>query len=280
MGSNSNIRDQTTTHNQSDRYTIAYGNFSSPLYADIRAEAFGEDIGQQSWLSAQEQDEWIAWLGIGQGNLVLDIACGSGGPTLRMAERTGCTVHGIDFEPNAIAAAQELARSRGLADRAKFTVGDASQPLDFPSGSFDAVVCIDAIGHFPNRNSVFTEWSRLLKPGGNLIFTDFAVVTGPLSFGEIEARNSSAFFLLVPPGFNEAVIAASGLSRVRQEDRTENVAKFAARRLAAREVRREALVKVESIEKVEREARILCIASTLASERRLSRFVYHARKSN
>jgi hypothetical protein len=50
--------------------------------------------------------------------------------------------------------------------------------------------------------------------------------------------------------------------------------------VAAREAHREALVRVEGIEKVEREARLLRVAATLASERRLSRFVYHARKSN
>src|SRR5215831_11482365 len=40
-------------------YRAAYGNFASELYAEIRADAFGEDIGQQSWLSAEEQDRLI-----------------------------------------------------------------------------------------------------------------------------------------------------------------------------------------------------------------------------
>ena len=51
-----------------------------PLYAEIRAEAFGEDIGQQSWLSAEEQDRLIAWLDVRPEHLLLDVACGSGGP--------------------------------------------------------------------------------------------------------------------------------------------------------------------------------------------------------
>ena len=81
-----------------DHYSATYGKFASKLYAEMRAEAFGEDIGQQSWLSAEEQDRLVAWLDLRPEHLLLDVACGSGGPTLRIAERTGCRVHGIDLE--------------------------------------------------------------------------------------------------------------------------------------------------------------------------------------
>jgi hypothetical protein len=47
-----------------DLYGASYRNFASALYADIRREAFGEDIGQTGWLSAKEQDLFIAWLGL------------------------------------------------------------------------------------------------------------------------------------------------------------------------------------------------------------------------
>src|SRR5262245_60330407 len=79
-------------------YSAAYGNFASELYAEIRTEAFGEDIGQQSWLSAEEQDRLIDWLDLQPNHRLLDVACGSGGPTLRIVERTGCRVRGIDLE--------------------------------------------------------------------------------------------------------------------------------------------------------------------------------------
>ena len=110
-------------------YSITYGKFASKLYAEIRAEAFGEDIGQQSWLSAEEQDRLIAWLGLRPEHLLLDVACGSGGPTLRIAERTGCRVHGIDLEAAAIRVAQAWVRKRGLTDRVTFAVADAAVHL-------------------------------------------------------------------------------------------------------------------------------------------------------
>ena len=263
---------------QADHYGAAYGNFASELYAEIRAEAFGEDIGQQSWLSAEEQDQLISWLDLWPDHRVLDVACGSGGPTLRIAERTGCRAHGIDIEAAAIEVAKASAQKRGLADRAAFAVADASRPLDFVAGSFDAIVCVDAISHFPDRQTVLADWARLLRPGGSAVYTDPLVITGPLSSREIAARSFDAFQLFVPPGFNERAISLAGLSLIRCEDRTENMARFAAKRLTAREARREALVKIEGRERVNSSHELFTVASRLANEARLSRFLFHLRK--
>src|SRR4051794_37631301 len=65
-------------------YNANYGNFETTLYAQIRHEAFGEDIGQNSWLTAEEQDSFLEWLDLRAGKKLLDIACGAGGPTLRV----------------------------------------------------------------------------------------------------------------------------------------------------------------------------------------------------
>jgi cyclopropane fatty-acyl-phospholipid synthase-like methyltransferase len=263
---------------RADHYRSAYGKFASQLYAEIRAEAFGEDIGQQSWLSADEQDRLIAWLDLQPDHRLLDVGCGSGGPTLRIAERTGCRVQGIDLAAAAIRAAHALVRKRGLTDRAAFAVADASGALDFAPQSFDAIVCIDAISHLPDRQAVLAEWSRLLKPGGSAVYTDPLVVTGPLSSREIAVRSFDTFLLFVPPGVNERAIASAGLSMVRLEDRTENMARFAARRLAAREARRKALVEIEGKEEVDRQRELFSVAAAVAAERRLSRLLFHARK--
>jgi ubiquinone/menaquinone biosynthesis C-methylase UbiE len=261
-----------------DHYSTAYSNFATQLYAEIRADAFEEDIGQQSWLSVEEQDRLIPWLRLHRDSQLLDVACGSGGPTLRIAERAACRVHGIDFEAKAIAAANESMRKLNLTDRATFTVADASQRLHFPAESFDAIVCIDAICHLPNRGAVLADWSRLLRPGGSAVFTDPLVVTGPISSKEVTVRSFHNFQLFMPLGANERAIASAGLSLERVEDRTDNLAKFATRRLAAREARREALVRIEGEESFDRARELFSVAAALASERRLSRFLFHVRK--
>ncbi len=38
----------------SNFYNLTYGNFANPVLAEIRQETFGEDIGQNSWLTANE----------------------------------------------------------------------------------------------------------------------------------------------------------------------------------------------------------------------------------
>ena len=42
-------------------YDTNYGNFETELYSEIRREAFGEDLGQNSWLTADEQERFLSW---------------------------------------------------------------------------------------------------------------------------------------------------------------------------------------------------------------------------
>src|SRR5262249_2687164 len=105
---------KSTEPPQTGHYDANYGNFQTELYAEIRREAFGQDIGQSSWLSADEQDRFLGLLELSDGKKLLDIACGSGGPALRIAEKTGCTLVGIDLHEEAVATAKSLAAQRGL----------------------------------------------------------------------------------------------------------------------------------------------------------------------
>jgi 2-polyprenyl-3-methyl-5-hydroxy-6-metoxy-1,4-benzoquinol methylase len=110
-------------------YNANYGNFQTELYAQIRQEAFGEDIGQNSWLTSDEQDRFLAWLELSPGKTLLDVACGAGGPALRIAATTGCSVVGIDVQEQAVTTASSLAAQPGLAERAEFQSTDATGPL-------------------------------------------------------------------------------------------------------------------------------------------------------
>jgi len=146
-------------------YNANYESFQSELYTQIRREAFGEDIGQNSWLTANEQDRFLEWLDLYPGKTLLDIACGAGGPALRIATITGCSVAGVDVHEQAVATANALAAQRGLAARVQFWAADASGQLPFPDSNFDAMTCIDAINHLPDRPRVLAVWAGLLKPG-------------------------------------------------------------------------------------------------------------------
>ena len=191
-------------------YDANYGQFSTEVYAAVRREAFGEDIGQNSWLTADEHDLFIGWMAPRQESRVLDVACGSGRTTLRVARKTGCAVHGIDMHAAAIAEARAAAEQEGLTARAQFEQGDAAKRLPFDDATFDALICIDAINHLPNRPAVLAEWARTLKPGGVLVFTDPIVITGALTAEEMTIRSSIGFFLFVPPGLDERMLDDTG----------------------------------------------------------------------
>ena len=259
-------------------YDANYGNFQTELYTEIRREAFGEDIGQNSWLTVEEQDMFLGWLDLSPGKTLLDVACGSGGPTLRMAAKTGCSVIGVDLHEQAIATARSLASQRTLAGPSEFRVVNASEPLPFPDAHFDAITCVDAINHIPNRPSLLAQWARLLKPGGRLLFTNPITLTGPLTNEEIAVRSSVGLLLFVPEGYDKQVIAQSGLRLLISKNLTSNVAEVAGKRCAAREKRSAALREVEGDCPYEAQQQFLAMTSRLASEGRLSRFVYVSEK--
>jgi SAM-dependent methyltransferase len=157
-------------------------------------------------------------------------------------------------------------------------VADAGQPLPFPSQSFDAVFCNDSINHLPDRATVLRDWDRVLRPGGRVLFTDPIVVTGQLTNEEIRVRSSIGFFLFTPLGHNDRLLTETGFVVREVRDVTEAVASISGKWREARGTRRDALVELEGAEAFEGLQRFLDAVHTLASERRLSRYVYLASK--
>ena len=200
-----------------DHYGSQYSNFRADVVAAVRAEAFGDDYGQNGWQTAGEQDRFIEALSLDGSSRLLDVACGSGGPSLRIAQKVGCSVVGVDLHVDGVAMATSTAAERGLTEKAEFRQADASQPLPFDDESFDGVLCIDAINHLEDRERVLAEFARVLKPGGRLLYTDPIVVTGWLSDAEMRTRSSIGFFLFFPLGCQRRGAGSGGFrGRVRR----------------------------------------------------------------
>src|SRR4029450_13624650 len=78
-----------------DLYDNVYAHFSSRAEADVRHHAFGEDIGQSSWITAPA---WLRFSAQALGRAdshVLEVGSGSGGPAVSLAAARGCRVTGI-----------------------------------------------------------------------------------------------------------------------------------------------------------------------------------------
>lgn len=99
---------------------------------------------------------------------VLDAGCG-GGRNLVYFLRNGYDVYGIDPNPNAIAAVQEMSNYLAPDNRLANFVNCTAEDMPFEDASFDLIIC-SAVLHFANDSNHFDamlrEMWRVLKPGG------------------------------------------------------------------------------------------------------------------
>ena len=255
-------------------YTSSYGGFG--VREHLRHATYGDDVGQSGWITADELERFGEWLELREGSRLLDVGCGSGGPALRLAERTGATVVGIDLLEEGIAQATQLAEERGLADHARFARVDAGGGLPFADGSFDAVVSTDAMCHLPHRLLTLREWHRVTAPGARILYTDPTVVTGLVTDAELAARSSVGVYVFSAQSVNEELLAEAGFELVRREDLTENMAAMAGRWHDARERFREDLLADEGAATFADIQGFLSACHVLARDRRLSRFAFVA----
>lgn len=274
-----NEQEKASTGGEEESYYITYDNFQQDVLTQVRQETYGEDIGQFSWLTADEFRRFFHKLDLATNSDLLDVACGSGGPAIFMAQTTGCQVTGIDINEGGINNGNEQAQVRGVSDRVQFKHVDASEPLPFEDGSFDAIVCIDAINHIYNRLDLLSEWYRVLRPGGRFLFTDAVIVTGLLLRTEILARSSSmGQFIFTPPGVHDHLIEAAGFVDLVVEDVTATIAMVTKNWVDANARHQEDLIRIQGQSTFDSLQETLSVAHILSSERRLSRFSYSARK--
>src|SRR4030095_4721772 len=134
-----------------DLYNSAYGSFAETVSNAVRKETWGEDIGQNSWVSVDEYRHFLPWLELDAEKHLLEVVSGSGGPALFVARETGCRLTGIDANENGVATATRQAEKAGLTERVSFQVADATGRLPFGDDTFDAVLSMDAMNHLVNR---------------------------------------------------------------------------------------------------------------------------------
>ncbi len=255
-------------------YDDLYQEFESPLMQQIRREAHGEDIGQHSWVSAEELRQDISRLGLSGASRLLDLGCGPCGPLTFLVRLIGCHGTGVDMSAAAIAAGRARAASLGLDQLVDLHQADLNEPLPFASGTFDAVMSLDVILHLRDRAAVFREVARVLTPGGRFLMTDAGVITGPISNEEVERRSIHGQTRFVPPGFNERALQLAELRLIHGEDRTANPLKIATGRLAARLAHRADVEPLEGSARFEREQRYLATVIALSGRGALSRMMY------
>lgn len=261
-----------------DLYDNAYTHFANSAEASVRRQTYGEDIGQSSWMTAQEWLSFADQLEVTNRSNVLEVGSGSGGPAIYLALKRGCRITGVDVNEHGVRNGIALAETQGVGDHIEFRVVDAGAPLPFGPASFDAIVSNDAMCHIRQRLAVLREWHRVLRPGGRALFTDAMVITGLISHEELAIRSSIGFYLFIPPNENERLLREAGFELLGVHDLTASAANVSQRWYDARAQHRDTLVLTEGQENFDGLQRFLACVHTLSVERRLSRYCYLAKK--
>ncbi|MGF1618708.1 MAG: class I SAM-dependent methyltransferase [Acidimicrobiia bacterium] len=142
------------------------------------------------------------------GDRVLEIGCGQGHLTKRLAAR-GIDITGIDANPNAAHVSES--------ERVFYMRAEA---LEFDDGVFDSAIGVHSIEHIPDLQGAFAEMARVLKPGGKALFiypaepikglyaipTAIILHKNPLMAREIHCQKltpNKVLLMLGPYGFEE-----------------------------------------------------------------------------
>ena len=150
------------------------------------------------------------------GTRVLDVGGGFGGPARLLAVEHGCDVTSIDLTESYVQAAVLLTERLELTDRVRHRVGNALA-LPFADASFDMVWTQNSGMNIADKERLYAELHRVLRPGGTLAQQEpMAGPVQPVIYPVMWARDPSTSFLR-PPGEMRQVIERAGF-RVRMWD--------------------------------------------------------------
>lgn len=151
---------------------------------------------------------------------ILDIGCGIGGSTRRLAHETGCRVTGIDLSDAYIDTAERLTQLLGMEKRVDFHATSALN-LPYDDNSFDGVWSLQMNMNIEGKVAWMEETLRVLKPGCRAILYEVCGnKNSPQHFPLPWAQDSSISFLVPPDAFRE-IIKKAGFEIAAWKDKTD-----------------------------------------------------------
>lgn len=150
-------------------------------------------------------------LGVGPGDVVLDVGSGLGKSALVITNATSCAVIGVDISSANVERATARATEAGLESRVRFVQGDA-EVLPLGDASVDGVVSECSLCLIPDKGGAVREIARVVRPGGRVAISDVTAIPTGLP---PELRTLSAWTACLadarPLGELAALLAESGL---------------------------------------------------------------------
>jgi demethylmenaquinone methyltransferase/2-methoxy-6-polyprenyl-1,4-benzoquinol methylase len=111
--------------------------------------------------------------------VVADVACGTAGVSLQLAERTGARVVGVDVTEQMLRVGQRRVRAAGRADRVSLVVGQGER-LPLADSSVDALTFTYLLRYVADPAATIRELARAVRPGGVVSSLEFAVPDSPV----------------------------------------------------------------------------------------------------
>jgi SAM-dependent methyltransferase len=173
----------------------------------------------------QATHELMKQLNLSKAFHVLDVGSGLGGAARFVADRYGCRVTGIDMTTEYVETARTLSEWTGLDQRLSFRHGNA---LDMPFGdaSFDAAYMLHVGMNVPDKQGLFTEVARVLKPRATFgIYDVMQTGAAKLSFPVPWAETPEISVIGTPEAYKTA-LRASGFEIVAERNRRDFAIEF------------------------------------------------------
>ena len=174
----------------------------------------------------------ISKLSLQSDQQILDIGCGIGGAARFISNSVGCEVIGIDLTPEYIHCATDLSRRLKLEKLNKFYVGSALN-MPFKDQQFDAAITFHVAMNIEDRETLYQETARVLKPGGSLCVYDVMQMSAePLCYPVPWATSDETSFLKTPAQMH-ALLLNAGLTVNYEENRAKMALSYFKDKLAA-----------------------------------------------
>ncbi|MFQ4147573.1 class I SAM-dependent methyltransferase [Arthrobacter sp. LAPM80] len=149
--------------------------------------------------------------GISHATRVLDLGSGMGGVARHLAQEFGATVHGVDLTPEFVAAARSITERTGLSGQVTFSAGSILA-LPFGDSDFDAAIMVHVGMNIQDKDKVFAETARVLRPGGVLAVYDIMLMGGDVEQYPLPwAATAATSFLQPPLAYTDALAQAGFL---------------------------------------------------------------------